>query len=178
METSAPRAPESGAEPAPKMGTAALTREEQIQLTIIRQIRKWMDEAVTVPGTGVKLGLDPVLGLIPVIGDLSSAAVGGYVLHAANKLGVPTVVMARMLVNLAIDALIGFIPFVGDYLDVLYKANAKNVALVERAIMNREATARASWWRLAAALVAFLLIVAGGFIGTVMLAKWIWAHVG
>ncbi|WP_171475069.1 DUF4112 domain-containing protein [Frigoriglobus tundricola] len=156
----------------------ALTRDEKVQLAIIRQIRKWMDEAVTVPGTKMKLGLDPVLGLIPVIGDLSSAAVGGYVLHAANKLGVPTVVMARMLVNLAIDALIGFVPFVGDYLDVLYKANAKNVALVEQAIVNRENTARASWWRLAAVLAVFLLIVVGGFVGAVVLAKWIWTHAG
>jgi hypothetical protein len=79
---------------------------------------------------------------------------------------------------LAIDTFIGFVPFVGDYLDVLYKANAKNVALVERVIVNRKNTVRASWWRLAAVLVTFLLIVASGFVGTVLLAKWVWTHLG
>ena len=153
---------------------ALLTRDEKGELALIRQIRKWMDEAVTIPGSKLKVGLDPIIGLIPGVGDLSSAAIGGYILHAANKLGVPTVVMVRMLFNLVIDALIGIIPVVGDYLDVLYKANSKNVALVEQAVLNRENTARASWWRLTAVFAAFILIVLGGFVGAVFLAKWIW----
>ena len=82
--------------------------------------------------------------------------------------------MVRMLFNLVIDALIGIIPVVGDYLDVLYKANSKNVALVEQAILNRETTARSSWWRLIAVFAVFFLIVLGGFVGAVFLAKWIW----
>ena len=137
-----------------------------------------MDEAVTVPGSKVKVGLDPIIGLIPVVGDLSSAAIGGYILHAAHKLGVPTVVLVRMLLNLAVDVLIGIVPIVGDYLDVLFKANSMNVALVERAIVNRETTARSSWWRLIGVFGAFILIVLGGFAGTVLLAKWIWTHAG
>ena len=157
---------------------ALLTRDEKGELALIRQIRKWMDEAVTVPGSNLKVGLDAIIGLIPGVGDLSSAAIGGYILHAANKLGVPTVVMVRMLFNLVIDALIGIIPIVGDYLDVLYKANSKNVALVEQAILNRENTARSSWWRLTAVFAAFILIVLGGFVGAVFLAKWIWTMSG
>lgn len=153
---------------------ALLTRDEKGELALIRQIRKWMDEAVTIPGSKLKVGLDPIIGLIPVIGDLSSAAIGGYILHAANKLGVPTNVMVRMLFNLVIDALIGFIPVVGDYLDVLYKANSKNVALIEQSILNRETTARSSWWRLIAVLGVFGLVVLGSFVGAVFLAKWIW----
>ncbi len=153
---------------------ALLTRDEKGELAIIRKLRTVMDEAVAVPGTRIKFGLDSVIGLIPGVGDLSGAAIGGYVLHAANKLGVPTVVMARMLLNLGIDALIGIIPIVGDYLDVLYKANSKNVALVEQAVLNRETTARSSWWRLAGVFAAFGAIVLGGFVGAVFLAKWIW----
>ena len=126
-----------------------LTRDEKGELEIVRQIRKWMDELFTVPGTKFKVGLDPILGLIPGVGDLTTAAVERLpARRAANRLGVPTVVMVRMLLNVAIDALLGFIPIVGDCFDAAHKANAKNAALVEQAVVNRETTARASWWRL------------------------------
>ncbi len=180
METYTHQASESGPKDVPRVAgavdavAALLTRDEKGELAIIRKLRDVMDEAFTLPGTKLKIGLDPIIGLIPGIGDLTGAAIGGYVLHAANKLGVPTVVMARMLLNLVIDALIGIIPIVGDYLDVLYKANSKNVALVEQAVLNRETTARSSWWRLAGVFAAFGAIVIGGFVGAVFLAKWIW----
>lgn len=154
-----------------------LTRDEKGELDIVRNIRKVMDEAVGVPGTRIKFGLDAILGLIPGVGDVSSAAVGAYLLKAAHNLGVPTVVMVRMLANLGIDALIGLVPLIGDYLDVLYKANAKNARLIEEAVVNRETTARASWWRLAGVFAAFIAIVLGGFVGTVLLAKWLWTSV-
>lgn len=181
MEAHAHQAPDSRPEEAPRVADAVaklLTRDEQGELAIIRQIRKWMDEAVTVPGTKLKVGLDPIIGLIPGIGDLTGAAIGAYVLRAAEKLGVPTIVMVRMLFNLVIDALIGLIPLIGDYLDAVYKANSKNVALVEQAILNREATARSSWWRLVGVFAAFLAIVIGGFVGAVLLAKWVWTMAG
>lgn len=181
MEAHPHQAPESRPQDAPRVEDAVarlLTRDEKGELEFIRQIRKWMDEAITLPGTNLKVGLDPIIGLIPGIGDLSSAAIGAYVLRAANRLGVPTVVMVRMLFNLVIDTLIGVIPVVGDYLDVLYKANSKNVALVEQAIVNRETTARSSWWRLVGVLAVFVLIVLGGFVGAVFLAKWLWNLAG
>ena len=155
-----------------------LTRDEKGELAIVRQIRKWMDEAVTVPGTKLKVGLDSIIGLIPGVGDASSAAIGAYMLHAAHKLGVPTVVMVRMLFNQFVDMLIGLIPVVGDYLDVLYKANSKNAALIEEAIVNRETTVRSSWWRLIGAFAVFLLIVFGGIAGTVFFVKWLWGAIG
>ena len=154
-----------------------LTPDEKGELEIVRAIRKVMDEAVPVPGTKIKFGLDAVLGLIPGIGDLGSAAVGAYILRAGARLGVPTIVLVQMLLNLLIDAAIGVIPIVGDYLDVLYKANAKNARLVEEAVANRETAARASWFKLIAVMAAFAVIVAGGIVGTVFLAKWAWNQV-
>jgi hypothetical protein len=173
--------PKSGPEEAPRLEDAVaklLTRDEKGELEIVRQLRKWMDEAVTVPGTKLKVGLDAVIGLIPGIGDASSAAIGAYMLNAAHKLGVPTIVMVRMLFNLFIDALIGLIPIVGDYLDVLYKANAKNARLIEEAVVNRETTVRSSWWRLVGVFAVFLLIVFGGIVGTVFFVKWLWTAIG
>jgi hypothetical protein len=137
-----------------------------------------MDELFTVPGTKFKVGLDPILGLIPGLGDLTTAAVSGYLLSAANRLGVPTVVMMRMLLNVAIDTLLGFIPLVGDAFDAAHKANAKNAALVEQALVNPVATARGSWLRLFGALAALILIVVGGVVGAVLLAKWLWTAAG
>jgi hypothetical protein len=159
--------PKSGPEEAPRVADAVaklLTRDEKGELAIVRQIRKWMDEAVTVPGTKFKFGLDSIIGLIPGVGDASSAAIGGYMLHAAHKLGVPTIVMVRMLFNLLVDALIGLIPIVGDYLDVLYKANSKNSKLIEEAVVG--------------VFAVFLLIVLGGIVGTVFLVKWLWTAIG
>lgn len=178
MEAHPHQAPKPGPEEAPRLDDAVaalLSRDEKGELAIVRQLRKWLDEAVTIPGIKKKFGLDAIIGLIPGVGDASSAAIGAYMLSAAHRLGVPTIVMVRMLFNLFIDALIGLIPVVGDYLDVLYKANAKNARLIEEAVVNRETTVRASWWRLVGVLAVFAAIVAGGIVGTVFLVKWLWS---
>lgn len=147
---------------------------QRADLEIVRAIRKVMDEAVPVPGTKVKFGLDALLGLIPGVGDVSSAAIGAYILRAGARLGVPTIVLVQMLFNLLIDAVLGLIPVVGDFLDVLYRANSKNAALVEAAVANRQTTARSSWLKLIGVFAAFAVIVVGGIIGTVLLTKWAW----
>lgn len=180
MEANAHQIPQPRPEEAPRLADTVarlLTRDERGELEIVRAIRKVMDEAVPVPGTRIRFGLDALLGLIPGVGDAGSAAVSAYLLRAAHNLGVPTVVMVRMLGNIFVDALIGFVPVIGDYLDVLYKANAKNARLIEEAVVNRETTAKASWWRLVAVFAAFLVIVLGGFVGTVLLTKWLWTSV-
>lgn len=181
MEAHAHQVPEPRPQETPRVTDAVtklLTRDEQGELEVVRQLRKLLDEAVTVPGTKFKVGLDPIIGLLPGVGDVSAAAIGAYILRAAHRLGVPTVVMIRMLGNLLVDAVLGLVPIIGDYLDALYKANAKNAALVEQAVVNRKTTARASWLRLAMVFGVFFLIVLGGFIGTVLLAKLVWNAVG
>jgi hypothetical protein len=181
VEAYAHQVSKPGPEDAPRVADPVaqlLTRDEKGELEVVRQIRKWMDEIITIPGTKIKIGLDPILGLIPGVGDLSTAAVSGYLLSAANRLGVPTVVMVRMLGNVAIDAVLGLIPFVGDLFDAAHKANAKNAKLVEQAIVNRDTTSRSSWLRLVAVFAVFVAIIAGGIVGTVMLTKWAWNAVG
>ena len=133
-----------------------------------------MDEAVTLPGTNLKIGLDPILGLIPVIGDLGSSAVSAYLLRVAARLGVPTIIQMRMLLNILIDTVIGLVPVVGDYLDILYKANVKNANLIIYAVENHKTAGRSSWLVVIGMFLALITIVVGGFIGTVMLAKWAW----
>ena len=150
------------------------TEAQEAELAVVRGIAKVMDEAVTIPSTRFKVGLDAVLGLIPGVGDVGSAAVGAYLLRAAVRLGVPSVVIARMLLNVLIDAALGIIPFVGDFLDVMYKANAKNARLIVEAVEDRRATARGSWLKLIAAFGLFALIVGGGIVAAVFALKALW----
>ncbi|MBY0458189.1 MAG: DUF4112 domain-containing protein [Gemmataceae bacterium] len=176
MEANAHQVPEPGPQRPPELTQVRIlpSNEQEAELVIIRGLAKVMDEAVTIPNTNVKVGLDALLGLIPVIGDLGSAAVGMYIVRAAARLNVPTVVLARMMLNLAIDSALGIIPIVGDYLDILYKANAKNARLVVESVENRGATARGSWLKLAGTFAAFVLIVGGGMVATVAGLKWLW----
>jgi hypothetical protein len=137
-----------------------------------------MDEAVTIPGTRLKIGLDSILGLLPGIGDVGSSLISAILFRSAHRLGVPTVVQVRMLLNLLIDTLLGLVPFVGDFLDIVHKANAKNAALIVESVENRRTARRSSWFAVVGISLAFVAIVAGGFVGTVFLAKWVWNHAG
>ena len=176
MEANAHQIPERGPENPPELTEVTIlpTREEQAELEVVRRLRMILDEAVALPGTRVRFGLDAVLGLIPGVGDLGSAAIGAYLIRAASRLGVPAIVQARMLLNLVIDAIIGLVPIVGDYLDVLYKANAKNAALIEHAVANRETVGRSSWFVFVAMLLGLTVVVVGAFVGTLFVLKRLW----
>lgn len=90
-----------------------------------------LDSSVRLPG-GYRIGLDGLLGLVPVVGDLAGGALSTWVFYQATKLGAPKSVQLRMIFNILIDALLGSIPVVGDLFDFAWKANNKNVALLER----------------------------------------------
>jgi hypothetical protein len=115
----------------------------------VRHLAWLMDGAFHIPGTNVRIGIDPLLGLIPVLGDLIGFLIGGYIIFLAAGLGVPRVVLARMWLNVAIDTVIGSIPVVGDLLDVAWKANLMNTDLLDRALDDPRGTARRSAWYLA-----------------------------
>ena len=98
-------------------------------------LRKWsvlLDNAFRVPGTRITFGLDPLLGLIPGVGDLTSPLFAALLLFHAVRMRIPRLVQLRMVVNAAIDLLIGFVPVVGDLFDFGWKANVRNLALLER----------------------------------------------
>jgi hypothetical protein len=98
-------------------------------------LRRWariFDSAFRIPGTRITFGLDPILGLIPGLGDVASPVFSLFFLWHGLRLGVPKVVLARMVFNALIDAGVGAIPVVGDVFDFGWKANAWNLALLER----------------------------------------------
>jgi hypothetical protein len=127
-----------------------------------RTIARLLDSAVGVPGTGIRFGLDPVMGLVPGLGDLTGMLLSGYLVLLGGRLGVSRAVLARMLANIAVDTVGGTVPLIGDLFDVAWKSNMRNVALLERAIGAPAATRRASALAIAGVLLALVLLAAGG----------------
>ncbi len=114
---------------------AALTPEREATLRRLRRLAILFDAAVTVPGTQFRLGLDPLIGLIPGVGDLAGAAVTVYLVWEARRLGAPRSLVARMLANAGVDALVGAVPLVGDVFDAAFRANLRNVRLLEEHLL-------------------------------------------
>ena len=98
----------------------------------IELLAKALDSAIRIPGTSVVMGLDAILGLVPVVGDAISAAIASYIIWEARRLGAPRWLIARMAMNTTMDTLVGSVPVFGDIFDVAYKSNLKNVALLKR----------------------------------------------
>jgi hypothetical protein len=101
-----------------------------------------LDDVVRVPGTDLRVGLDPVIGLVPVVGDAVSALAGAWVIAEAARFGIPRIVLARMTVNLLVDLGIGAIPLLGDVYDVVFRSNARNLDLFRRHALDPGATTR------------------------------------
>jgi hypothetical protein len=124
-------------------------------ITRARAFAKLLDSAARIPGTSIRFGLDPVLGLVPVVGDLAGAALSGYIVLQGVRQGAPPAVVLRMLGNVAIDTILSAVPVLGDAFDVAWKSNMRNVALLERHMEEPAATHAAS--RMAIGMVVLLL---------------------
>jgi hypothetical protein len=98
----------------------------------ITMMAKVMDSLVALPGTGLRVGVDAVLGLVPVLGDLISQAIATYIIWEARQLGVSKVTLWRMVGNTLIDTVVGAVPIAGDVFDVAFRANMKNLRLLQR----------------------------------------------
>lgn len=109
-----------------------LTSRQKSALKRLRRFAHMMDEAIEVPVINYRIGLEPLIGLIPGLGDAAGAIVAAYVPFEAMQLGASWRVIGRMVVNLLIDALVGAIPLLGDLFDFAFKANRRNVELLEK----------------------------------------------
>jgi hypothetical protein len=107
-----------------------LTREQRIAR--LEAIAKLLDVAFILPGTNIRYGIDGLIGLIPIIGDIITTAISLWLVREARALGAPWYVTARMLGNVAVDGVVGMVPFAGDAFDVMFRANMRNVRLLRR----------------------------------------------
>lgn len=102
------------------------------KLSKLRSISRLLDNAIAIPGTKIRLGLDPILGLLPGGGDTITGGISAYIVVEAARMGVPREVLGKMVGNILIDSVAGTIPVVGDLFDVGWKSNVKNIELLEK----------------------------------------------
>jgi hypothetical protein len=127
----------------------------------LRQLSRLLDRVITVPGTQISIGLDPILGLIPVGGDFLGVMLSAYIVLESARLGAPASTLSRMVLNIIIDGLVGAIPIAGDLFDVGWKANEYNIKLLEDHLRFPSQRKRADKW-FVFALMTVLFIVAIG----------------
>jgi Domain of unknown function (DUF4112) len=137
-----------------------LPPEEKRRRQGLEPLFKWlaliMDEFIRVPGTKFKFGLDPLLGLLPGIGDTGSALVSAFALIQAARLGVPKILLARMSLNILINEVIGVVPVVGDAFSFWFKSNARNYQIIKDHTVAPGRTARRSDWIFVIAVLVLL----------------------
>jgi hypothetical protein len=124
------------------------------RLERLRWLGELLDNSIPVPGTSFRFGIDTIIGLVPGVGDLVGGALSAYIILEAARLGVPRSLLARMGYNVLVDVAVGTIPLLGDLFDAGFKANLRNLALVQ-AHVEEPATARRAGRR-------FALLLAGG----------------
>jgi uncharacterized protein DUF4112 len=145
---------------------------EAIDIKATRERLAWLawllDSSIPIPGTRWTIGLDALIGLFPVLGDLLGVIVSSYIVSEAARLGAPKILLLRMTINIGLDGILGAIPFAGDIFDAAWKANQRNVRLLD-AWLDRpskaERTTRLFGALLLLALVAlFVLFVVAGWL--------------
>jgi hypothetical protein len=103
----------------------------------VEALARLMDGVFTLPGTNLRLGLDAIVGLVPVAGDVISGLISSYLIWEARRIGAPRWLVARMMANTLLDTTLGAIPLVGDAFDVMFRANMRNMALLRRHMQRR-----------------------------------------
>lgn len=154
-----------------------LGSHEPARLERLRTFSRLLDSAIRIPGTNFTFGLDPLIGLVPGIGDALGAAFSGYIILQAARLQAPRSTLTRMVANVALDTVLGAIPLLGDFFDVGWKSNTRNLALLEdhlRQPLAARAGSRRALLLLGGALVALLVaaIVLGVVVAKLVLNLW------
>ncbi len=142
----------------------------------LRTLSRVLDDLVRIPGTRFRFGLDPIIGLVPGLGDAAGAVFSGLILLAGVRLGAPPVVLLRMAGNIALDAIVGAVPLLGDVFDFGFKANRRNLALLERWERAPAAVRRGSRLLLAALVLLLLAILVAAALGGYFLVRWLAAR--
>jgi hypothetical protein len=134
------------------------------RIIFVRFLADLLDQRFTIPGTSIRVGLDPILGLIPGIGDALANIAGSAILVIAVQLNVPKIVLIRMGLNVASNALIGAIPVFGDIFSIWFRSNAKNADLLERYAGRETHRAGLEDWLFVAGIISAVVLFGVGII--------------
>lgn len=125
----------------------------------LRSLTHILDNAIAIPGTRYRVGIDPILGLLPGAGDFIGTAFSGYIVLEAALMGLPRATLIRMFYNIVLDEIVGSIPIIGDFFDLGFKANVKNLALLEAHVATPQQSKKADWLFIILLLGALILFV-------------------
>ena len=143
----------------------------------LRKIARLFDQAFAVPGTNWRFGIDALFGFVPGLGDIAGGIIAVYALRVARQLGAPAPIQLRMLGNIALDVIVGSVPFFGDLFDFAFKAQSRNLALLEEWRKSPDYTARRSKRSLilmpVAIFVVFVSLTAFGIWMLFQLFQWL-----
>ncbi len=139
----------------------------------LRRLSKVMDNAIAIPGTKIRFGLDPILGLLPGGGDTVTGGISAYIVVEAARMGLPPEVLYKMVGNILLDSFAGTIPVLGDIFDVGWKSNVKNIELLEKHLEIAEDSKSNTLFIIG--LIILLTIIILGFAAiTVFTVGWLW----
>jgi hypothetical protein len=145
---------------------------------IARVLARLLDTSIRVPGTSIRIGLDPLIGLIPGVGDAIAGLAGSLILLLATQFPLPKIVLVRMALNIVVNNLLGAIPAFGDLFSVWFKSNVRNVELLERhASSGGHASTRSDWTFVLGLLLGVILLIGGVAAAVIWLIAKIWQSV-
>ena len=129
------------------------------RITRLKRLSERLDETFTIPGTDHKIGIESIIGVIPLVGDLIGGIISTYIMYSGIKIGASPRIIAQMAANIAIDFAIGSIPIIGDLFDFVWKANKKNVKLIEEVSVLNEETNKINYLIVATLIVGLVAII-------------------
>jgi hypothetical protein len=159
------------ARPAPLAPLPDLGTPERDRLDRLRHLGYLLDNSIPIPGTRFRIGLEAIAGLVPGVGDLVGGGFSLYIILQAARMGAPASLLARMGWNLLIDLVVGAIPFLGDLFDAGFKANMRNLALLDRHVQSPVPSRRASRRFVAVLAILLALVVVGAVALAVFLVQ-------
>ena len=133
-----------------------LNEEKLLRLKLLSER---LDELIKIPGTNQKIGIDALVGTIPILGDFIGVIFSTYIMYSGIKMGVSSKIVKKMATNIAIEFVIGSIPIIGDIFDALWKANKRNVELIEETTIENQEDYRLNYLIMASLIVLILGLI-------------------
>ena len=133
-----------------------LNEEKLLRLKLLSER---LDNSIKIPGTNQKIGIDAIVGIIPILGDFIGAIFSTYILYSGIKMGVSSKIVKKMATNIAIEFIIGSLPIIGDIFDALWKANKRNVELIEEATLENQENYKLNYLIMASLIILILVLI-------------------
>ncbi len=150
-----------------------MSTEPDARLAHLQRVAWWLDSGIGIPGTRFRIGADAIIGLVPVLGDAAGAVLAATFLAEGVRRGVSRATLVRIAFNIAVDALLGVVPLLGDFSDAVWKANVRNVALLERHWTDPGRARRSDRLFIAALVGTLALTCAALIVGSALLTVWL-----